>query len=414
MSIKKLLVLTLTLICILGLSIEQIKMQQKSCINQEVRTAEYNKESLKEESLFVTLDEHSLVENERGFEAIGIKKYDGSMFEDVDYCGLDSSDEVSIRYNVIYLENENTILLSITIEGNEDVPIISSIPGLISLNDAGEEDVMFAYEGEYLWLSDIIDEGLIDENGLFRWLVSKIAEAIVTQIEGRVLFFINGFKFVKDIITLQFDKALADFGAMYLNMYEGIDSNGKLNGVYHANFDCWQQYFGYTDFYDKVFKAFTIMDRRKFEFKVDTNNDGVKDQDYILWAWKGDYLNLGVGAELGVYKKWIFDPTFWTVDKDASMKMTLNLDIIKNNKKTNLFYWAPSDKQWWITGFNYKNHISSGEISELKATYEVNFITKNYGDTFNKNFINSFLEENDSRSWGWIQTSNPMTYRFSF
>ena len=115
-----------------------------------------------------------------------------------------------------------------------------------------------------------------------------------------------------------------------------------------------------------------------------------------------------------IYKDQSFDQNFWTVDKDASMKMTLNLDIIKNNEKTNLFYWAPSDKQWWITGVNYKYHISSCEISNLKATYEVNFITKNYSSTFDKNFLNSFLEENDSRSWGWIQTSNSKTYKFSF
>lgn len=28
-------------------------------------------------------------------------------------------------------------------------------------------------------------------------------------------------------------------------------------------------------------------------------------ETYIIWAWKGDYINLGAGAETGIYKKGI-------------------------------------------------------------------------------------------------------------
>lgn len=84
----------------------------------------------------------------------------------------------------------------------------------------------------------------------------------------------------------------AALGAKILDMEEEINNKG----VYHSRFDCWQQFFGYTDLYDVVFDSSTSMRSAKFPF--DTNGDGY--DDYILWAWKGDYLNLGAEAELGI------------------------------------------------------------------------------------------------------------------
>jgi RHS repeat-associated protein len=72
------------------------------------------------------------------------------------------------------------------------------------------------------------------------------------------------------------------------------DLNGK--NVYHATMDCYQQYGGFNDFYDTVFDHATSMNKAKFRF----TSGG---QEYVLWAWKGDYLNLGAGAEMGIYKQ---------------------------------------------------------------------------------------------------------------
>lgn len=43
------------------------------------------------------------------------------------------------------------------------------------------------------------------------------------------------------------------------------------------------------------------MEKAKFEFSSG-------ERDYIFWAWKGDYLNLGAGAELGIYQ---MNPVYW-------------------------------------------------------------------------------------------------------
>ena len=62
-------------------------------------------------------------------------------------------------------------------------------------------------------------------------------------------------------------------------------------GVYHASFDCWQQLFGYNNLYDFFFDLGTSCEPAKFPF---TYNG----KEYIIWMWKGDYINLGAGAEL--------------------------------------------------------------------------------------------------------------------
>ncbi|MCB2362138.1 DUF4474 domain-containing protein [Clostridium estertheticum] len=75
------------------------------------------------------------------------------------------------------------------------------------------------------------------------------------------------------------------------------------NGVYHTKQNGWQRYAGYADLYDEGFDLACNMDKQKFEFS--TGN-----KDYMIWLWKGDYLNLGAGSEIGIYDGGV---VFWTV-----------------------------------------------------------------------------------------------------
>jgi hypothetical protein len=151
------------------------------------------------------------------------------------------------------------------------------------------------------------------------------------------------------------DSWTADAGAFFLNFFK--DSNG----IYHAKPDTWQSIGGYTDFYDEIFDAFTSMVSYKFPFRF--RNDA-----YIFWIWKGDYLNLGAGAELGIYSSGTSaDDLYssyiiWQVDYSLAMPMTLSLYL----GNTNLFRYLPAESQWWITGFNpsYKN-IEASDLSAI-------------------------------------------------
>lgn len=110
----------------------------------------------------------------------------------------------------------------------------------------------------------------------------------------------------------------AKLGAFFLNMKK--DSSG----IYHADYDCWQQHFGYNNLYDWAFDLGTSMLAKKFPFV----SGGKK---YILWMWKGDYLNLGAGAEIGIYTG---GEPHWKVDKSLAMNMSMSLALNGGNIAT--------------------------------------------------------------------------------
>ena len=151
-----------------------------------------------------------------------------------------------------------------------------------------------------------------------------------------------------------------------------LDMDKDEQGIYHARFDCWQQCLGYSKLYDSMFDLFTDM---RF------NNNGTfvyNKQNYVLWAWKGDYLNLGAGAELGIYYGGKDINSFWKIDKSLAMPMTLTLKhktkgiIVDNWKNTT----------WWITAFN--PNITDIYANDLTAYFTVKFLNDEMFKEFSK------------------------------
>ena len=157
------------------------------------------------------------------------------------------------------------------------------------------------------------------------------------------------------------------------------------SGIYHANFDCWQQYFGYNDLYDFMFDIGTSMKSKKFQFSYNS-------EKYILWAWKGDYVNLGAGAELGIYYG---GGSHWKVDTSLAMKMSLTL---KYKGKTIISYTSTT---WWITGFNPK--YINVSASQLTATYTIWF-----------NSRGMFAAFRNTNPKGWIFNSRNLSATYTF
>lgn len=124
----------------------------------------------------------------------------------------------------------------------------------------------------------------------------------------------------------------------FFDFYNEYDKKTRQK-VYYTSQKCWQTVGGYNDFYDYVFDVATDMDRDKIEFQPNQR------EKYIVWMWKGDYLNLGAGSEVGIYKN--VTGGLWKVDRDYSLKMTLSLKW----KDTLLYNRKPTEPNWWITGF---------------------------------------------------------------
>ena len=111
------------------------------------------------------------------------------------------------------------------------------------------------------------------------------------------------------------------------------------------------------------------------------------DVDWILWAWHGNYLNLGAGAEIGIYYRpcTFLDNAFGLDQYYVLPELTLpmQLYLYECNGKSNIdniFSWVPNEEQWWVTGFNpdyvgkvdYKKQVTIGmvDFSEHEEMFE--------------------------------------------
>ena len=180
--------------------------------------------------------------------------------------------------------------------------------------------------------------------------VPKIADYML----GGLSWLIRAFNIDPD-----FSVSTADIGAKILMM----DKDDK--GIYHANREALQQLGGYNNFYDTIFDLGTNMDAGKFEFTAGNN-------EFVIWMWKGDYINLGAGAEIGIYNRPKgyedeYGVDHWLVNRDFELPMTLRLYCDDNI----VFNYRPEDTQWWITGFNPK--FEGVMANELKVVASIDF-----------------------------------------
>ena len=182
--------------------------------------------------------------------------------------------------------------------------------------------------------------------------------------------------------------ALSFIGCYTLGFFDD-----NLGIAAHSKYEQFQRDFGYCDLYDAIFKIGTNnnMDQLK---PSSFNFDGRKIR---FWAWRGDYLNLGTGGELGIY----CDPVnpidfidthvsstvgkylksvlgsngyefldWWSV-APYELPMRLSVYNKQNGGFSSVLNWFPQDYQWWITGFNY--HMWNPDVHKMYMITEINF-----------------------------------------
>lgn len=140
------------------------------------------------------------------------------------------------------------------------------------------------------------------------------------------------------------------------------------DGDYHIDQNYWQKYFGYNSGYDWTANKATRIIPASFPFKYGN-------EDFVIWAWKGDYMNLGAGAELAIYKRMevlgLLKTDHWLADKSLSIPMTLELSL--KGEPEPIIDWTPDKPTWWITGFD-KSKVDTGfDADDLTAVYTLNF-----------------------------------------
>lgn len=67
---------------------------------------------------------------------------------------------------------------------------------------------------------------------------------------------------------------------------------------------------------------------------------------YVIWAWKGDYLNLGAGCEVGFYNTYGSTKHYFFVKKIfTELEMRYNGNLINNYRPP-----KSKEKKWGIHG----------------------------------------------------------------
>ena len=215
----------------------------------------------------------------------------------------------------------------------------------------------------------------------------------------------------KAIPTDELKKVAAELGSAFLN----FKADGK--NVLHSQYFQWQAVGGYNNMYDRLFSLFTRknMDMIKLPFEY----DGI---EYIFWGWRGDYLNIGAGSELGIYSRPKIlhqDETkldHYFVDLKNSMNMELHLYNYENPNKISVNYsWKPTVLQWWVCGWNPEYAwnvdvqklavVSKVDMSEFKELYNV--FARNYKTDED---YTPYLEFDDEHNLFWLMWGDDSLY----
>lgn len=131
-------------------------------------------------------------------------------------------------------------------------------------------------------------------------------------------------------------------GAFFLEFFP--NSNGNYvtrEGQYQ-----WQHKMGYNWLYDAFFSLGGPIDKLVYEFTHTNTNNETK--FYAVWCWKGDYWNLGPGAEIGIYFQEDAERAergFYDIDKD-NLKIKTHMKVDYNGKFDEI-----KQTNWWITMF---------------------------------------------------------------
>jgi RHS repeat-associated protein len=216
---------------------------------------------------------------------------------------------------------------------------------------------------------------------------------------------------VKDAVQ----RAVDNKGYTYFTQHPGILWKALFNfagfdlgddGVSKTRPDAKQLVGGYCDGYDAIFEFFTPAEHNKTEFTVTDSNGDVT--TYAYWGWKGDYINMGAGTEIGLYKKGpglLGDLGWWeTVSAEDAPTVTVSLALASAPSKSIASFEPGGEINW--TGV-YASRVQGLTPDDLVATMTVDFSS-------NPSMRDALITSPEARKNGWsaVPNSNEATLRF--
>ena len=168
-------------------------------------------------------------------------------------------------------------------------------------------------------------------------------------------------------------------------------------------------YFGWQDKDEALYglrEGYKISKPLKYKFTDRKDYKFNMKRKYVIWAWKGDYLNLWAGCEVGFYNTYGSTKHYFFVKKIfTELEMRYNGNLINN-------YRPPKSKgekvghSWWITTFNagMQNNVNPSKIG-FRCVADLSVL---------KAYARKALERRLEKSKRWNVEGNKATLKWNY
>ena len=194
------------------------------------------------------------------------------------------------------------------------------------------------------------------------------------------------------------------FGAPWAGYFLGFEQDESQNNYTSVEKKhMWQSLVGYTPIYDFFFSLGGPIRRFLYEFEV-TNDGPLPDifqtDYYVVWIWKGDYWNLGAGAEIGIYHTdcYLYHKSkFYDVVTDLTLDVDMTI-IYQDRELTHLV-----QTNWWVCSFTPEEQLIN--IDDLRVSLKVKFTDPSLRDPFYNAWQQREQSETIEDNWDHISFS---------
>jgi len=159
-------------------------------------------------------------------------------------------------------------------------------------------------------------------------------------------------------------------------------NRNTTQGIWTSPVDAAQRVFGYNGAYDA---AFSVCDYNKF-ISVFTYDQ----KQWMVEGWRGNYLQMGVGAEIGVYYNTPGSISnkigqYWAVDDQDMLYMQYAL--FNGNPADHNQIFSVSGTHWWLNGF--RPGIGTIPASDLALKGSITFQSSQMASAFVNGMIST-------------------------
>ena len=117
-AVLKVVILTISFVCATAV-LFVLLANQEVCAKQKVRTVNYEASTYFDEEFIEQFDDFEFVQNDNDLNITATKTFSTAIFDEIDLVADEEETDFTIRYEIEYLSDDETILLNAYIVGEE-------------------------------------------------------------------------------------------------------------------------------------------------------------------------------------------------------------------------------------------------------------------------------------------------------